>query len=247
MTDLIELDVSGRIFRVYRNILTKSELLRNMLTDTSVDLSKPVYLGRSPIVFEEVLAYMISDQHPFPTEYVYELDYFLIPYTIHERDSYVITKTLHYFCDFASDVHDMTECNERSLHGESYCTKHKCSQPNCHECVCILNDAKQSIAETCMVHKCARKHCTSAPVFPNIDRQNEYCAKHKCLVPDCRTGTHDNMSYCKLHTCTQPYCRNGVTYIDQPRCSLTTFCYLNSCDTHQRRGHLCNKHGAYNK
>jgi len=173
---IIELDVMGKPFKARLSTLKKSEMLKNMLEDSSVDLTKPLYLETSSIVFEFVLGYLANDQFPFPKKYIYELDFYLIPYTVHDRDSDVITKLPQLYCS-------MNKCTNRNVYGEPYCKEHRKSY-------CTLSTCQRETtygSQCCAEHECAHILCrnvvqqTSEP-----GRYTKYCSVHdiKILLDD---------------------------------------------------------------
>uniref|UniRef100_A0A6C0C614 BTB domain-containing protein n=1 Tax=viral metagenome TaxID=1070528 RepID=A0A6C0C614_9ZZZZ len=76
----IILNVSGKIFRVLREIICKSELFKNLLEDCVIE--NEIIVDRSSKLFKHVYAYLLDDKYPYPKEYHSELDYYLISYDI---------------------------------------------------------------------------------------------------------------------------------------------------------------------
>jgi hypothetical protein len=77
----IILNVSGKIFRVSRDVICKSELFKNLLADCDT-IDNEIMVDRSPKLFEHIYAYLIDDAYPYPKKYYSELKYYLIPYDI---------------------------------------------------------------------------------------------------------------------------------------------------------------------
>lgn len=77
--DLYEIDVSGRIFKVNKEILMTIPYFCNMINDSKID-SKNIFVQRLPNIFDHVLSYVIDDNYPFPKEHFYELDFYGIEY-----------------------------------------------------------------------------------------------------------------------------------------------------------------------
>jgi len=76
----ITLNVSGKIFKVSRDILRKSELFNGLLTDCEID--NEIAIDRSAKLFKHVHAYLLDNDYPYPRKYYSELDYYLVPYDI---------------------------------------------------------------------------------------------------------------------------------------------------------------------
>jgi len=76
----IILNVSGKIFRVSRDIICKSQLFNGMLSDCLID--SEIIIDRSAKLFKHVYAYLLDDQYPYPRKYHTELDYYLVEYDI---------------------------------------------------------------------------------------------------------------------------------------------------------------------
>uniref|UniRef100_A0A6C0C6E4 BTB domain-containing protein n=1 Tax=viral metagenome TaxID=1070528 RepID=A0A6C0C6E4_9ZZZZ len=74
----ITLNVSGKIFKVSRDVLCRSELFNGMLADCEID--NEIVISRSAKLFEHIYAYLVDDKYPYPQKYHSELDYYLIPY-----------------------------------------------------------------------------------------------------------------------------------------------------------------------
>ena len=78
MTTVI-INVCGKIFETDLTTITKAQLFKNVIDDTGIP-DKPIFINRSPKLFEHVLAYLIDSEYPFPLKYQSELKYFLIDY-----------------------------------------------------------------------------------------------------------------------------------------------------------------------
>lgn len=76
--DLFTIDVSGHIFELSRDNLTKSELFQNVLTDCLID--NVITIKRSAKLFNYVHAYLVDPTFPYPRKYYKELDYYGIAY-----------------------------------------------------------------------------------------------------------------------------------------------------------------------
>uniref|UniRef100_A0A6C0C6W0 BTB domain-containing protein n=1 Tax=viral metagenome TaxID=1070528 RepID=A0A6C0C6W0_9ZZZZ len=78
----IILNVSGRIFKVSREVICRSEMFCNMLADCVVD--DEIAIDRSSKLFEHVYAYLLDSKYPYPKKYYSELDYYLVQYDIEQ-------------------------------------------------------------------------------------------------------------------------------------------------------------------
>jgi len=89
----ITLNVSGKIFKVSRDVICKSQLFDGMLSDCIVD--NEIIIDRSANLFKHVYAYLLDDKYPYPRKYYSELDYYLVPHDIdslYVRDNFLMDK-----------------------------------------------------------------------------------------------------------------------------------------------------------
>jgi len=163
MSQIVKLNVGGTHFDTTYDTLIKSEVLRNMLNDSTIDFNERIFINRSGKVFEDVFGYLLDDSYSFPKKYINELEYFSIPYTVHEKNSDVISKPIYLFCR-------VDKCNNRcDPKGPSYCKEHRCVIPNC-------NDVK--INHTyCTVHEQEFGWCTNSYEFE--DGRFRFCGRSR--------------------------------------------------------------------
>lgn len=76
MDTRIELDFDGRIFRVPKDILVQAGYFRNLFDDCPDE--KFLYVPRSGMIFEHVLALLRNSNYNFPPEHYDELDFYQI-------------------------------------------------------------------------------------------------------------------------------------------------------------------------
>ena len=77
---IIKLNISGRIFEVPEHILVVSGLFAGMIEDViDIGINTPIVLYRSPLAFEEMLAYMYSPKYIYPARFDVEADFYLMP------------------------------------------------------------------------------------------------------------------------------------------------------------------------
>lgn len=65
MAELIKLNVSGKRYEITKTILLKIPYFVNLLNDCDDD-NKEIFVERSSMLFDHVLAYVIDNKHPFP-------------------------------------------------------------------------------------------------------------------------------------------------------------------------------------
>uniref|UniRef100_A0A6C0C9I6 BTB domain-containing protein n=1 Tax=viral metagenome TaxID=1070528 RepID=A0A6C0C9I6_9ZZZZ len=159
------LNVSGKIFRVSRDVISKSEMFKNMLADSTVD--GEIMIDRSAKLFEHLYAYLLDDKYPYPKKYYSELDYYLVPYDI----------DLLY--DPAKDIDKLKELmfsmfykNQEKTSKNSMCPYEmwdyrysyykKCDNPCYDEYVCYMH-----------IGSCCKGGCNITP-----DPNQAYCREH---------------------------------------------------------------------
>lgn len=76
---MIKINVSGRMFETEIKIISRSELFQNIINDVGIP-TEPIFINRSPKLFEHVLALLIDPTYPYPIKYINELKYYLIDY-----------------------------------------------------------------------------------------------------------------------------------------------------------------------
>jgi len=89
----IVLNISGKIFKVSHDVISKSQLFDGMLADCVIE--DEIIINRSPKLFKHVYAYLLDDKYPYPKKYYSELDYYLVPYDInllYDPDRYLLDK-----------------------------------------------------------------------------------------------------------------------------------------------------------
>jgi len=84
MERTVNLNVSKKKYIIPLTIINKIPQISNIIKDTNFNINKTIFIYRSSLVFNHVLAFVIDEKHPFPVEYYYELDYFDINYDINK-------------------------------------------------------------------------------------------------------------------------------------------------------------------
>lgn len=69
----ITVNISGKMFKVSRETIRRSQLFDTMMTDC--DISEEIFIERSAQLFKHVHAFLLD-----PKKYYSELDYYLISY-----------------------------------------------------------------------------------------------------------------------------------------------------------------------
>lgn len=147
----IVLNVSGRRFEVTPATLAKIPFLANAPTQDCDD----IFIERSPLLFEEVLALVLDEKHPFPARYAYELDWYGIEYDanklyddhkaalrrMEEKISLVgagVVDVLRVGLDhraYATNDCLLVNCKQRRIDRSYFCSEHteleSCKNPNC--------------------------------------------------------------------------------------------------------------------
>lgn len=74
----VKFNVGGRSFETTWATLKRIPTLYHMMTDCQ-DQSE-LFIDRSPMLFEQVFAFVVDEKHPFPLRYSYELDWYDVVY-----------------------------------------------------------------------------------------------------------------------------------------------------------------------
>lgn len=212
--DLYKIDVSGKIYKINREILMKIPYFCNMINDTKIN-EKYIFVQRSPKIFDDVLSYVIDVNYPFPKKYYSELDFYGIEYNKLFDSNTEIMKELIIIKDDLSNkntllVKELTDIKEEIeflknaniinnvmisviLHSVSI---PKCCFPNC-------KNETQNNKLSCKDHikLCIIKECKKEAIKYN------FCDFHlksrkkfqNCIFKSCRYSKIQNKDYCFMH------------------------------------------------
>lgn len=178
----IVLNISGTRFEVTPQTLAKLPTLANSLWQNGDEL----FVQRSPLVFEEVLAFVLDEKHPFPACYAYELDYYGIVYDSRKLEDSMMEKlrqieyklillrsAIWHNGRYNSGTWCLKNGCKIMVYGTAYCDQHKdqCVIDSCTSC-------RQGNAVTCAIHGSPPVHCpVDGCVFRCCVGQN-FCANH---------------------------------------------------------------------
>jgi hypothetical protein len=179
MEKIIKLNVSGKKYQITLETLNNIPYLANGFDFCNDNVSEPIFIQRSPLVFDHVLAYVIDKKHPFPIEYLYELDFYDIKYDIiklHDPHS----KKL----DRINNILDILY--NQKVYGNGEC-------PECNEVV-SFNEI------SCYYH--VREHCNEIGCLEKTP--DNYCNLHVkdekiCNVKNCANFRMLNEVFCFYH------------------------------------------------
>jgi len=179
MSEIIKLNVSGKKYQITLETFNKIPYLANGLDFCNDNISEPIFIQRSPLVFDHVLAYVIDDKHPFPIEYSYELDFYDIKYDITKLHSPHSKKL-----DRINNILDILY--NQKVHGNHEC--HECKQE-------VLFD-KISCYDHIYEH-CIRINCLQKTT-------DNFCKLHlkngrRCNYKNCNNSRMNNEIFCFLH------------------------------------------------
>lgn len=62
------INVSGKIFKVSRDVICKSEMFCNISSDCVID--NEITIDRSSKLFKHVYAYLLDSKYPYPIKFV---------------------------------------------------------------------------------------------------------------------------------------------------------------------------------
>lgn len=78
--DIVQLNLSGRVFCARRQKLYLSKFLKGVIEYAErSNLSQPFFVERSAMIFEEILAFLLDDSHPIPVRFYSEVLFYQIP------------------------------------------------------------------------------------------------------------------------------------------------------------------------
>jgi hypothetical protein len=183
----IILNVSGKIFKVSKDVISKSDIFQNLLLDCTTDDGE-INIDRSSKLFKHVYGYLLDAKYPYPKKYHSELDYYLITYDIDllydpyksltNRIEILENKMFTMFDEIQSHFSEITrelkivtdgELNftERCSHMDNYGREYGFEPKRCHE--------RCWRWQMCQYHfgKCVVEDCKNTP-----DGMQAYCRKH---------------------------------------------------------------------
>lgn len=182
----INLNVSGRIFKVQKEILCQSQLFNNMFADCDT-IDNEIMVYRSSKLFEHVYAYLLDDKYPYPKKYYAELDYYLINYNI----SFLfdpITRLKYDLQMIANDNQEEIKSSIANMRNE------------------IKDNNKESLE---MNSKCPVSYCDKKCMLPVCEEHRGTCCYYGYLRQDgpiacwdrerCEINVCDDEIYCRLH------------------------------------------------
>jgi hypothetical protein len=184
----VKFNVGGRPFETTWATLKRIPTLYHMMTDCQ-DHSE-MFIDRSPMLFEQVFAFVVDAKHPFPLRYSYELDWYDVVYDkslLYDDEAVMKTMDKNNFMSFAilQNATISTACINRW-----------------EKCRKILCGAKLS-----NIHKPICKNCDTLCIEPTctaLIRRHNYCLNHQmtndlCNKRSCYNNAVINMRYCGLH------------------------------------------------
>jgi hypothetical protein len=158
--NIYQIDVSGKIYKISKNLLITIPYFANMIKDIGDNDDKYIFVERSSLLFDHVYAYVIDKLHPYPIEYYYELDFYGIEYEkdklydvnlviknrldIVENINININKHTEHIVDTTSGFSCVIqECKNKAIKGKLSCCKHsnydRCIVPNCFKSATCTN------------------------------------------------------------------------------------------------------------
>lgn len=200
----VVVNVSGRRFELNLPVVKSIPLLYTMLHDcTTFDPTgaaksplPEIYVARSPLLFEHVLALAYDNQYKCPSECHRELDFFLME----RNDEYQCEteRRLARLETLSATQHDSLLM--AVLNAEAYSRKFLCRIKGCDQTVKNLSKCYKH-SEHCIVTGCKER------------TQNNYCVEHAkgtrvCNIGKCVGRLIGESKDCQFHTY---YCRMKST------------------------------------
>lgn len=188
----IKINVSGRVFELNNETLLKIPYIFNMINDCKRNdtTNDPVFIPRSPKVFEEVLSFVIDEHHPYPIEYYYELDFYDVQY----NKSKLYDKNTN-----ANEIKTSLVFIENGV--RNVLNYGKKETPLCMSSYCKNNNfLSRDICDLCTEKRyCIYSNCHKPPMI-----NKNYCGRHLdegiyCNEKYCRYERSRNSKYCMMH------------------------------------------------
>jgi hypothetical protein len=129
----IILNISGRIFNVSKDTISKSQLFSGILADCVID--NEIIIHRSAKLFEHVYSYLLDDRYPYPKKYYSELDYYLVPYdmdSLYDPDKTWQTEYDKLNSKISKMENILNLTIDESIASKMKNLSHRCSYPMCY-------------------------------------------------------------------------------------------------------------------
>jgi hypothetical protein len=192
-TRRVKFNVGGRIFEMTWATLKRIPTLFHMMTDCQ-DTSE-MFIDRSPMLFEQVFAFVVDEKHPFPLRYSYELDWYDVVYDklkLYDDEAWMPIQVYNsrlYFQVLQNAITETTCWNRWE----------KCIKSNCGV---KLSDTCNPLCKDCRVY-CLEPSCTE------LTTRHSYCSNHNenniiCNRKGCFRHAVPNLSRCGVHVIIAP-------------------------------------------
>lgn len=184
-SDVYRIIITEKQYQLSLGIIKKIPYLLAIVKSNDNDNSIPIYLQRSSILFDHVLAFVMNPKYLFPLEYCEELDYYNIIYN--KNKLYDVNKSNQENFDVVKNI---LHCNQR-LKGS-----YRCNRKGCHEDITgdKLYCQEHSKKDFCFVYQCRNKTIISNVCETHFDETDDICH-----FRDCGFDPIENKQYCYLH------------------------------------------------
>jgi hypothetical protein len=184
-TRRVKFNVGGRIFEMTWATLKRIPTLYHMMTDCRDE--SEMFIDRSPMLFEQVFAFVVDEKHPFPLRYSYELDWYDVVYdkkSLVDDQRYEKTKLM--FAILQNGINSRMPVIPPSW---SRCQKTDCGK--------LLLNPHKPLCDQC-INRCLLSHCI------NPAKTTNYCKEHRktasiCNEKGCYLRCIQNHSFCCNH------------------------------------------------
>lgn len=194
MEKIYKLNLLGRKFEIPENILSQIPYFSNYLSSNK-NLAEYIFVYRSPMIFEHVLAYIIDKLYPYPSNYYRELDFYGIKYgalkELDLNDKVVllekkidiinnINSNIFCYCAMNKFKCKIAKCLEDAHAGEAFCHSHTSKYKNiCTHQENKLKCKKPSANKYCDSHVTQSKYCNLKNcAYYKMANNNNFCFKH---------------------------------------------------------------------
>lgn len=162
-SDIVILDVGGKIFKTTVSVLSQTDYFKNIIINKNIDKierGETIFINDSPHIFKHILELLRCHNYPFPLEYKYKLDYYQIDASrIKKNKTHKLLKQINDKSDTCLklmkafmehkniEICEYNDCYEVDDIDGNLCNQHR---KYCRKCKKVMDiDRKISLCEHC--------------------------------------------------------------------------------------------------